>query len=58
MKTHTIQQTKHELSRIISKHVYFLKKQGIVWDFSIVRISYRLRKKQHQMKKSKNHLKS
>ena len=39
MKTHNVQQTKHQLRHNISEHV---KLQGISWDLSMMRQSYKL----------------
>ena len=53
MKTHIIQQTKHHLRHNTLKHVVF-KIPGIVYNLSMMRISYKLREEQ-KLKKLKNH---
>ena len=49
MKTHTVQQTKHQLwDDIIWKVVFEL--QGIGWNLSMMRINYKLTKKNKNLK--------
>ena len=44
MKTHNVQQTKHQFRHKISNMLIF-KIQGIVWDLSMMRISHKLTKR-------------
>ena len=58
IKTHFVQQTKHPLFQNISEHVNFEKKQGIVWELSMMRKSHKLTKRTTKTEKKTNPLKS
>ena len=49
---HFVQQTKHPLIQNIGKHVNFEKKQGIVWDLSMMRKSHKLTKRTTKTEKN------